>query len=109
MPCNGNKADTCGGAGHINIYTAQCTGLPGCHFGYGFIREIDGLTLHGCNEACHADAECVAIQAGHEAYMQTGTDFCNLFRYPPAVIKAQGLDNDARCNAFTFFDTSCNL
>ncbi|ETN43599.1 uncharacterized protein HMPREF1541_02758 [Cyphellophora europaea CBS 101466] len=108
MACNGNHADTCGGAGRINIFTNACSGTPGCHYGYGLIREIDYISTHDCMAQCHADPECQSIQTGTE-HLSGDLVFCNLFKYPVAVVRAQGYDNDARCNSFTLYESSCAL
>jgi hypothetical protein len=109
MSCKGNLADTCGGAGHINIFTAPCNGVPGCNYGYGYISSILGASLSDCNAACHQTAGCVSIQFGTEGSSPSNPTFCNFFKYPTAVVRATGYDNDARCNTFHFYDTTCAL
>ncbi|KAF9873174.1 hypothetical protein CkaCkLH20_09337 [Colletotrichum karsti] len=107
MACVGNHADTCGGAGRVNIYQAACNGTPGCHFGYGLIRLLfTASNVKQCEDACHADPNCLSIQFGTEP--SSTAPFCNLFKYPiPSVVDTQYMD--ARCSSFHFYDSSCTF
>ncbi|TDZ14852.1 WSC domain-containing protein [Colletotrichum sidae] len=102
MSCAGNRADTCGGAGRVNIYQAPCSGKPGCHFNFGRISIRRGITKKQCADYCHADANCQSFQYGNDNGL-----FCNLFKYPIPAVRATGYDNNARCNSFSFYDGAC--
>ncbi|KAF6830782.1 copper radical oxidase (WSC domain-containing protein) [Colletotrichum plurivorum] len=103
MTCKGNRADTCGGAGRVNLYQAPCGGTPGCHFGYGWITTIWLRTTKQCLDACHANPDCKSVQIG-QLYDNHDT-FCNLFTYQiPLVIYPEEVDG---CEVFTFYDGLC--
>ncbi|KAK1964847.1 WSC domain-containing protein [Colletotrichum sublineola] len=105
MSCNGNRFDTCGGAGRISIYTTDCKGTPDCHFGYGLIDLTYHATRKGCSDRCHANPDCVAIQVGPSS---SGSGiFCNTFSKPIPAIRAH--NNDPYCLSCTFYNGVCNL
>ncbi|WQF76496.1 Putative carbohydrate-binding WSC [Colletotrichum destructivum] len=109
MSCAGNRADTCGGAGRMNIYQAPCKGTPGCHFGYGVIRTYlgNGLTqAKQCSDFCHAEPSCQSIQYG--IYFD-GRPFCNLFAFAIPVVLLQGSGESGPCSTYTFYDSVCSL
>lgn len=104
MSCTGNTADTCGGAGHINLYTRICTGTAGCHFGYGYLGETLGGTLEQCQESCRQDPNCVDTQYGIDPLFSK-QPFCNHFKYPIQLVLYSG--HDSRCDSFTFYPAAC--
>ncbi|KAK1976643.1 WSC domain-containing protein [Colletotrichum cereale] len=103
MSCAGNRFDTCGGAGRINIYQTDCKGTPDCHFNYGFTGTTYPATKKECSDRCHADPNCVAIQIGPHG----NGIFCNTFSKPIAVIRAHS--NDPYCLSCTMYDGVCSL
>ncbi|GKT44524.1 WSC domain-containing protein [Colletotrichum spaethianum] len=102
MSCAGNRFDTCGGAGRINIYQAACQGTRDCHFGYGLIDEIDITSDKQCSDHCHANPNCQSYQLG----VDYGQYFCNIFSYAIPVVRANA--NDNRCLSFKFYDSKSN-
>ncbi|KZL85915.1 copper radical oxidase [Colletotrichum incanum] len=103
MSCAGNRFDTCGGAGRINIYEADCKGTPDCHFNYGKIDLTHPATEKDCSDRCHANPDCQAIQVGRD----NGILFCNTFSKPIAVIRAH--NNSPYCLSCTFYAGVCSL
>jgi hypothetical protein len=77
MACAGNTADTCGGAGRINIFQKNCSPVPGCHYGYGYLSTTHVGGLANCADACQANPDCQSIQWGTDPYDSSNTPFCN--------------------------------
>ncbi|KAK1977594.1 WSC domain-containing protein [Colletotrichum cereale] len=105
MSCAGNRADTCGGAGRINLYVAPCQGIPGCHINVGIYKVLKVKAAKQCSDACHADPRCQAMQTGPIPIL--GGKFCNLFDYAIPIVKAN-VGGDF-CKAFDFFDSAWSL
>ncbi|EFQ30435.1 WSC domain-containing protein [Colletotrichum graminicola M1.001] len=79
MPCDGNRLDTCGGAGHINIYHVSCPGVPGCGDSKASIgRTPNTGSVKECSDICQADPLCLSFQYGSE------TKDCNIYKSPIA-------------------------
>ncbi|KAK1994348.1 WSC domain-containing protein [Colletotrichum falcatum] len=103
MSCDGNRFDTCGGAGRISIYQTDCKGTPDCHFNYGLIDLTFPATKKECSDRCHANPDCMAIQIGPYG---SGI-FCNTFSKPIPVIRAH--NTSPYCLSCTMYDRVCSL
>ncbi|KAJ0165994.1 WSC domain-containing protein [Colletotrichum tanaceti] len=109
MSCAGNRADTCGGAGRINVYQAPCKGTPGCNFGYGVVKSYagNGLTAKKCADYCHAESACQSFQFGID--FSSNKPACLLFKYAIPVVLSRGSGTISPCNTYTFYDSACSL
>ncbi|OLN89009.1 WSC domain-containing protein-like protein 5 [Colletotrichum chlorophyti] len=109
MACAGNRADTCGGSGRINIYEAPCGGTKGCHYNFGLYQTNLVSNVQQCSNLCQLDrANCKAYQYGRDIDDNGElVTFCNLFSKSIAEIK--GSSTTARCLSFNFYPSVCAL
>ncbi|EFQ34788.1 WSC domain-containing protein [Colletotrichum graminicola M1.001] len=103
MSCAGNQFDTCGGAGRISIYKADCKGTGDCHFNYGKIDVTHPATKKECSDRCHANPDCVVFQVGYDRNVL----FCNTFSKPIPVIRAHS--TSTYCLAAIMYNSVCSL
>ncbi|KAK2058615.1 WSC-domain-containing protein [Colletotrichum caudatum] len=102
MACDGNRYDTCGGAGHINIYQVNCPGVRGC----GDTKAIIGTTtdigtVKDCVDLCQADPLCLSFQfAPAESSCKT---------YKSSVAASLVAGTEATCSKSLFYDRACSM
>lgn len=111
MACQGNKADVCGGAGHLSVFQQDCQGQQGCVTGYGILGQVwrKDFSLHDCYNLCKNNPDCRTFQfsdASINSYAGYNS-VCNILRYAPPVVYAEYTKDLPGCDVYKVYSMAC--